>query len=94
MLDAKVSKICDRINKYLKENKIYDSVYPYGYDLPVVEIEICWGDWKHEHLRVKLLMKEIGCNFISSITTEEDGSDCYSAIHRFIIDEATLKIPA
>ena len=90
MKNEKVFEICDRINKYLEDNKFQYSVYPYGLDMPVVECEINWGDWKHEHLRLKWLMEEIGCVRISSEVTEEDGSDTYSAIHRFIVDENVL----
>ena len=91
MIDSTVSVVCERINKYLADNGFPCGVYPYGLDMPVVECEISWGDWKHEHLRLKWLMEEIGCVRIGSEVTEEDGSDTYSAIHRFIVDENVLK---
>lgn len=91
MTDEKVFEVCKRLNKYLKENGIYESAYPYGSDMPVVEIEISWGDWKHDHLRLKWLMEDIGAIRVSYEVTEENGSDCYSAIHRFIITEDILK---
>ena len=87
-------EVCRRINNYLHDNKVYEQVDPYGLDLPVVEIEISWGDWKHDHLRLKWLMDKIGCPCVNTIVTEENGSDCYSAIHRFIIKEDTLQVAA
>ena len=44
-------------------------------------IEIIWGDWKHAHLRADYLMEQFGFKAVSENVTEEDGSDCYSAIH-------------
>ena len=49
-----------------------------------IEYDINWGDWKHEHLRSKWLLEELFEKLgivanINSYTTEEDGSDTYSA---------------
>ena len=54
----------------------------------VVAVEIIWGDWKHEHARFKYLVFERFKNIknYSQVTTEENGSDCYSAIHRFVFE--------
>lgn len=56
-----------------------------------ISVEINWGDWKHDHLRCKYLTErffdEIGKDVvIETEITEEDGSDCYSAIHRIYVD--------
>lgn len=56
----------------------------YSVDEAFVRIEVLWGDWKHEHPRLKHLMKEIGWEHWGSVTTEEDGGDCYSAVHTFV----------
>ena len=48
-----------------------------------VFVEIEWGDWKHEHARAKWLMQENGYRHLGTVVTEEDGSDCYSAVHQF-----------
>ena len=40
-----------------------------------VEIEIGWGDWKHDHLYCDHIMKENGYTLINEVVTEEDGSD-------------------
>ena len=82
---------CDRIEKYLRDNRIYCDVYPYGDDMPVVNVEIRWGDWKHEHLRAKWLMGEVGAVYVNTVETEENGTDCYSAVHRFIVGNDILR---
>lgn len=62
-----------------------DCVSPH-YELPVIEAEIS-GDWKHDHLRAKWIVKEQFPEFtyIGEQVTEEDGSDWYSAIHRWVV---------
>ena len=48
-----------------------------------ISVLIEWGDWKHEHGYLRYLMGEEGYEEINENITEEDGSDCYSAIHLF-----------
>lgn len=50
-----------------------------------VAVEINWGDWKHEHARLDWLVREKlpELKSVTEETTEENGSDCYSAIHHF-----------
>lgn len=67
----------------LQNKGIYADVYQYM-DLPVIRVEIQWGDWKHEHLRADWIAGELGLTKIGQEITEEDGSDCYSAIHNYI----------
>lgn len=49
----------------------------------VVTILVEWGDWKHEHAYLRTLMRSIGYDEIDEVVTEENGSDCYSAMHYF-----------
>ena len=71
----------EQIWKHLEDNRLFpDDIRLYD---DTVEVDISWGDWKHEHLRCNYLMIELGCESWGEVTTEEDGSDCYSAIHRF-----------
>ena len=91
MKDCEVFEVCKRINKYFDDKRLGVHVYPYGMDLPVVVAEVNWGDWKHEHLRLKLLMEKIGAPLIKTDVTEENGSDTYSAVHYFMVDEDVLK---
>ena len=72
------------VDELLKANNIYASVYQYG-QLPVVCVEIEWGDWKHEHWRADwLIEEELKGNKIKVEITEDDGSDTYSAIHYYM----------
>lgn len=48
------------------------------------EISIDWGDWKHDHGYCDYLMQQAGYTCIAEQVTEEDGSDTYSAIHRYV----------
>lgn len=79
----------EKIEKILNENNLcvdfisIDKTFPFE----VINITIEYGDWKHEHLFLTHLMKENGYSevMVTDITSEEDqGSDCYSAIHGFI----------
>ena len=42
-------------------------------------IHICWGDWKHEHLRADYVMELYGFEKVGEEVDEEDGGDAYSA---------------
>ena len=74
--------IGDNIHEYLGFNDVYAEVSTNS--IGVVSVDIEWGDWKHEHLWCKDLMEYIGYKEIGSEVTEEDDSDCYSAIHYFL----------
>lgn len=75
--------LCEIIEKLASENHICCEVYEERSG--VVAAEIRWGDWKHDHARLKWLVGEKlpELKKVDSIVTEEDGSDCYSVIHRF-----------
>ena len=71
-------------NGFRKYNKCFDVYDNYC----GICIDITWGDWKHEHWCAdeitREVLAELGLNGKYTITTqvtEEDGSDCYSAIH-------------
>lgn len=72
------------IQRYVSDNGLYADVYDNFDGLPVVHASIHWGDWKHDHLWCKKLMEYIGYVEIGCNVTEENGSDCYSAIHNFM----------
>lgn len=81
-----------QIEDYMREHDRYDELWTNHCELDcglIVKAEIHWGDWKHDHLYHEYLMEEyakkndliiIGHD---SEVTEEDGSDCYSAIHTY-----------
>ena len=64
----------------LKEGEIFGEINTYDNQ---VEIHIEWGDWKHEHAYLRYLMEQKGFIQTDENITEENGSDCYSAIHIF-----------
>ena len=50
-----------------------------------VDVNIYWGDWKHDHLRLDKLMCDAGFSLLDESVTNSDGSDTYSAIHTYKI---------
>lgn len=86
-MNMKALETCEKVEKMLNENHVCADVEPYDM-IPAFTVHIDWGDWKHEHLRAKYLIENANLGvFIKSETTEEDGSDCYSATHYFILPE-------
>ena len=85
----KIYGLCEKIQKTLRDGLVHADVYPYSASLPVIDVEINWGDWKHDHARAKWLIGEMGedVHYLNSVVTEEDGSDCYSAVHRFYVSD-------
>ena len=76
--------VMDLAEKLLQAHGIYAEVYSEGPTDFCVAIN--WGDWKHEHLATKWLMHDcLNLEQTASWETEEDGSDCYSGVHRFTI---------
>ena len=78
-------KVCEKVEARLNEMGARGEVWAHSSGLPVFDVQIDWGDWKHDHLRVKWIVKEMGGVHIGSEVVEEDGSDCYSAIHHFAV---------
>ena len=88
MLSYQKVKLKEKDNYLRNENNLFASVWATPY---YIGAEIHWGDWKHEHLRCKWLAKEFFSKLgiwdaVETEVTEEDGSDCYSAVHRFYVD--------
>ena len=73
----------EMIRGFLSDNGVWADVHEH-FDLPVIVVDIWWGDWKHEHLWAKSLMSYLGYGEIGCKVTEEDGSDTYSAEHYFL----------
>lgn len=82
--------ITEKLNKHLEEQGITYTHFEPGFAPCLVQATIHWGDWKHEHLRLKVVVEEwlrsqgIKWTYFQT-TTEEDGSDCYSAEHTIMI---------
>jgi hypothetical protein len=72
------------IESYLKRNGMHpDSITGIDSEGRLVEIEINNGDWKHEHGRCRHLMAQAGYVRQDIEVTQEDGSDCFSAVHTY-----------
>lgn len=78
-------ELARRLDKKFMEEELYCETYADWNDDICFQID--WGDWKHEHLRADWIAREffeaLGYVIrITEATTEEDGSDTYSALHR------------
>ena len=73
-----------RLHKYLNDNGLYADVYADNSFHGMVTVSIEWGDWKHEHGWCRDLMGYLGYEEVSCEVAEENGSDCYSADHKFL----------
>lgn len=85
LTDEVANKIADAVNEEFKKYNLYHFMYN---DYCGLCVEITWGDWKHDHWAVDEVVREVlnrmgyaGKYTITTQVTEEDGSDCYSAIH-------------
>lgn len=79
-----MKEIIAAVEKALEKYHIYAYVHQHD-DLPVVAVEIEWGDWKHDHRLADIIVEEdLGGQNISTKITAEDGSDCYSAVHYYM----------
>lgn len=83
MEDLTMQERMDVIEKLMEENHISGEVVGYDEERRSVSVEITWGDWKHDHGWMDNLMWKTfdDLRSVHTATTEEDGSDCYSAIH-------------
>lgn len=83
----------DKINEIMRLDNLSGEVWDESEN--VVAVEIKWGDHKHSHARLKYLVfnntseELLELDEVVSEVTETDGSDCFSAIHRFYFKGAT-----
>ena len=70
------------LEKYLQEKGIYEELNEN--EDGTISIHIEYGDWKHDHAYCDYLMKEKGWMLIGEDVTWEDGSDCYSSVHKYM----------
>ena len=84
---AKSNEISSMIIQYLTDNNAdFSEVYPTELNgFPCLIVEVNWGDWKHSHGYLDYLMKQKDFFKVGERVTEEDGSDCYSANHIYLI---------
>ena len=67
----------------------YREVYIYDRAKCIIAVEI-EGDWKHDHLYSKHLMKELGYVYLRENCAESD-SDYYFATHFYLVGDVKLK---
>ena len=83
-------RIDNLIDELKKELQNYNGGYPMYNHKGMLIIEVEWGDWKHDHWMIDDLVQEKADDLdmvllaATSEVTEENGSDCYSATHKYI----------
>lgn len=80
--DGNVADEVSRLYGYLSKNGIYGEIWQNGGQLTELLVE--WGDWKHDHGFADYLMSLVGYRCVGQNVTEDDGSDCYSAVHTYV----------
>lgn len=71
----------ERIAKFLDDNGVCAEVYT-----PHIIVNVLInGDWKHEHGWGDVLMGYLGYKKVNEEVTEENGSDWYGSIHRYVL---------
>ena len=97
--DIDIAHLEKFIHKKLHEYSLWpeDLLVSKDYEYITIEVQIDWGDWKHEHKRLDYVMydiiyeynPELASNFYKEKeeVTDEDGSDTYSAKHIYRIIE-------
>lgn len=73
----------NQIDEFLLDNQIVCETFVYPNDFDKVDVNIEWGDWKHDHILCDELMKQKGWELESECVSDEDGSDCYSSTHTY-----------
>ena len=81
-MNSKDKKLYTKIVELLKANGMYYDVEVF---CGVITITVENGDWKHDHIALKNLMKSHGYIFIERhITDEENGDDSFSATYLYM----------
>lgn len=78
-----MATITEKIEELMAKYHIMGEIVGYYEDSKLITLEVTWGDWKHSHKLLDSLMWEEfeELKKVKEVTTEEDGSDCYTAIH-------------
>ena len=92
ILDIDVEKdLISQVNDLIALENISNDIYV-NHDAKLV-IEVYQGDWKHDHARLDYLMRKFFNESTKyklidnySVTTDEDGSDTYSADHYYTFE--------
>ena len=92
--DFKITDFRADLQQFLADNDCHHTVDETTDGRLVISIN--WGDWKHDHMQVDALVDEFFNDKglvvkTQKETTEEDGSDTYSAEHYYDIDSLYFK---
>ena len=79
---ALVKQELKKIRELLSANKMY---YDFNVDSQgFIEITVENGDWKHDHLALRNIMREAGYIMFSRVIKDEDnGDDSFSAVYKY-----------
>lgn len=70
----------DEVRELLNNSDFhFVDVYSEGDDR--CSIYMCLGDWKHDHARLKILLRRAGYDYDSVIEDDDSYGDCYSATY-------------
>jgi hypothetical protein len=77
--------LVNKITDVLFDWNLFDDVSYNDFENKIeIKVFVERGDWKHDHLCVVHLIADTFCpDEIREEVIEEDGSDCYSAVHIF-----------
>lgn len=76
-----------KVAKVFKDNDLH---YEYGVNPKgEVNVEVHWGDWKHDHLHLAYVMEHNGFTKVGEMPFgEPTGDDTYSATHVYKLNES------
>ena len=83
-----MKSLANELMNHFEDLKVYYEIWPEDNG---INVEIEWGDWKHDHLwcdyEVEHFLESRGYTVTGGSTevTDEDGSDTYSAIHYYTV---------
>ena len=85
----KAMDIEKRVHEILNDNHIMGEVEVIEcHDCFRIKVYISWGDWKHDHLRLRWnILNKFNIGHWFEEATETDGSDCYCATHTYEIEK-------
>ena len=84
-------ELSKNLMNYFNENGLRVDEIEWIDVLKTIEITIEWGDWKHEHQRCRYLVnkfseiEDLDIFYLACDVLEEEGSDCYSGVHKFLL---------
>lgn len=71
------------IERIIADNGLCYDWWFYSETDGIVEFNVEWGDWKHDHVWLNNVMRKNSWYLLKEFVTDEDGTDSYSSIHRY-----------